>query len=131
MRHRALRELLYTARFTIVGTVATLLHLAVVWLLIEWLQLPPLSANSLAFFAAFAVSFIGHYYWTFRRTNSPQAAIQRFFLVSITAFSVNTVVLAALISAGLFAPSTAAVFVAFIMPAATFLGSRLWAFRPE
>jgi putative flippase GtrA len=127
---RAWREFLYAARFGIVGTVATLVHLAVVWMLIERAELPPLAANSLAFLSAFGISFAGNYYWTFGRAGPRKAAMQRFFLVSSSAFAVNTLALAALISTGWLAPSTAAVCAAFLIPAATFVASRWWAFRP-
>lgn len=127
---RMWREFLYATRFAIVGAVATLVHLTVVWLLIERTAIPALAANTLAFLGAFIFSFAGNYYWTFGRPGSPKAAIQRFFLVSSSAFAVNTITLAALISANFFEPSTAAVFAALLIPAATFLASRLWAFRP-
>jgi putative flippase GtrA len=127
--HSATRELLYTARFAVVGAAATMLHLAVVWLLIKHTVLPPLSANFLAFISAFGVSFTGNYYWTFRRPGSPTVAIQRFFLVSISAFALNTLALVELIATNLLTPSTAAVLAAFVIPAVTFLSSRLWAFK--
>ena len=129
LRHRALRELLYTGRFAIVGAAATLLHLTVVWVLIERAGLPALSANAIAFVSAFGLSFAGNYYWTFGQPGSPQAAIKRFFLVSSSAFAVNTLALAALISTNWLPPSTAAFLAAFLIPVATFLASRLWAFR--
>ena len=130
LRHRALRELIYTARFAIVGAAATLLHLTVVWVLIERAGLPALSANAIAFLSAFGLSFAGNYYWTFGQPGSPTTAIQRFFLVSSSAFALNTLVLAALISTHWLAPSSAAVLAACLIPVATFLASRLWALCP-
>lgn len=127
--HPAWREVIYAARFAIVGAAATLLHLTVVWLLIERAALPALSANVVAFVSAFGLSFAGNYYWTFGQPCSPQAAIKRFFVVSSSALAVNTLALAALISTNWLPASTAAVLAAFIIPVGTFLASRLWAFR--
>jgi len=129
IRQRTWTEIFYAARFAVVGAVATLVHLAVVWLLIERAEFPPLSANSLAFLSAFGLSFAGNYYWTFGQPGSPKAAMQRFFLVASGAFGVNTLALAALISTDWLAPSTAALFAAFLIPAGTFVASRFWAFR--
>ena len=130
LRHRAWREVLYAARFALVGAAATLLHLTAAWVLIECWDAPPLTANALAFLAAFGVSFSGNYYWTFGRPGSRMAAMQRFFLVSSSAFAFNSIALTALLMTDWLPASSAAVLAALVIPVATFLASRLWAFRP-
>jgi putative flippase GtrA len=116
-------------RFAVVGAAATLVHMLVVWLLIEQASLPPLLANLLAFLTAFAVSFSGHYLWTFGAPGNPVRAMRRLFVISGSAFAVNTVLLAALLRAGWLTPSAAAVIAAGVVPAITFVASRVWGFR--
>jgi putative flippase GtrA len=124
-----IRELIVAARFAMVGLVATAVHMITVWLLIESTELHALLANLVAFAAAFFVSFIGHYVWTFRRSGGVRRTLRRWLAVSVSAFAVNTVLLAALIRSGWLADGAAAVLSAGVVPLITFLFGRWWVFR--
>lgn len=125
------RELLLAGRFALVGIVATLTHMLVVWALIELTLLPSLLANLMAFLTAFVVSFIGHYHWSFQRAGSPRRAMMRLFLISSSVFVINTVLLASLLRAGWMSNSAAAIMAAGVVPAISFLASRFWGFKPS
>jgi putative flippase GtrA len=123
------RELLVAARFGAVGMVATSVHILIVWVLLSNTALPILVANLLAFLTAFGISFLGNYLWTFGSPGDSSKAIRRFLLISCSAFFVNTLLLAGILRAGWFSPTTAAIVSAAVIPAITFVASRLWGFR--
>ncbi|WP_089728832.1 GtrA family protein [Candidatus Thiosymbion oneisti] len=129
VRGRLRRELFLVGRFGLVGILATAVHMAVVWLLVETTELPVLAANLFAFLTAFTISFAGNYLWTFAAPGSARTAMRRFFLISGSAFAVNTLLLAALTKAAWLAPAAAAVSAAAVIPFITYLTSRLWGFK--
>lgn len=129
LRRTAARELATAFRFGLVGLAATGVHVAVAWLLLALTNAHPLAANTLAFLVAFAVSFSGHYYWTFRAPGQPLRAILRFIAIALLGFATNSLVLAALLRSGRISDRAAIAVALVIVPAITFLGSRLWGFR--
>jgi putative flippase GtrA len=126
---RIWQELLTVFRFGIVGVIATAVHVLVVWVLLNYTNLPVLIANAFAFLTAFGVSFSGHYFWTFQNPGNPGRAIRRFLLISTGGFAMNTLFLAAMLRIGWFSPFIAAVVSIAVIPLVTFLASRLWGFR--
>lgn len=122
-------ELALAGRFGIVGGAATLSHMSIVWLLITVGNTPVLAANLAAFLCAFFVSFAGHYKWTFCAPGNPRRAILRFLLIASAGFAANNGLLIILLGAGWLSPPGAAVVAVGIIPAVTFLASRLWGFR--
>lgn len=123
------RELTVTARFGLVGITSTCVHILIVWLLLSQTSLPTLVANMLAFLTAFGISFTGNYLWTFRSPGHPGKTMGRFLLISFSAFAVNSLLLAGLLSAGWLAPTASAIVSAAVIPVITFLASRLWGFK--
>lgn len=123
------QELITAARFGLVGVFATAVHITLVWVLLRHTATPPLVANTLAFLTAFGVSFSGNYWWTFRSPGHPRRAMYRFFLISGSAFLINTLVLALLLQAAWLPPHLAAVCSASLVPVLSYLASRLWGFK--
>lgn len=123
------REIFTAARFGLVGLLSTGVHIAIVWLLLTLASVDPMLANTLAFMTAFCISFTGNYLWTFRSPGSPRRAIFRFFVIAVSAFVVNTLVLAFLVHKGWFSPVVSAVLSASVVPVISFLASRLWGFK--
>ena len=129
LRRRVQYEAYLAIRFALIGCVATAVHIFVLWTLLSNTLLPVLIANALAFHSAFAFSFTGNYIFTFGALGAPSQALQRFFLVSICAFILNTLLLAIALKLGWSSEPTAAISVALVMPLTTFFCSRLWAFN--
>jgi putative flippase GtrA len=128
-RQRTFIELLTIGRFAIVGVLATIVHIGIVWALIVYAELHTFVANFVAFLMAFTVSFSGHYYWTFYSKNNRWRAIKRFFFIAASAFMVNNIVLAGLLSVEQITPVFAAICAVFVIPVFTYVLSRLWVFR--
>ncbi len=130
-RARLWHELFVAVRFGMVGITATAVHILIVWLLLSETALPPLVANMFAFLTAFGISFTGNYLWTFGAPGNPGKAMRRFLLISASAFAVNTLLLASLLRGGWFSPTVAAIVSVAVVPAITFLASRLWVFKGQ
>lgn len=124
-----LYEALIASRFGLVGLLSTAVHIAIFWALLTITDITPILANTLAFLTAFNISFGAHYLWTFRSPGSPGRAIFRFFVIAISAFLANTLLLAFLIYKNYFPPVTSAIISASAVSVASFLASRLWGFK--
>lgn len=128
---RIWNEALFAGRFALVGVAATIVHILVVWMLIELGNRTPLLANLAAFLTAFVVSFTGHYFWTFQVPGHLGRAVRRFFVISGSAFAINTGLLAVLLEASWLSGSVSAMLAAIVTPVITFAASRLWGFNPS
>ena len=130
-QHKLCKELIIAVRFGLVGGTATAIHMLSVWILIESSRLYVLNANLIAFLLAFCFSFVGNYYWTFRKPGQQGRVLLRFFLISASAFAANMFLLAALLNAEWLTPLASALSAATVIPVITFLASRLWVFRQQ
>jgi putative flippase GtrA len=80
--------------FTLVGTTATAVNLAIVSFAVP-LGVPPLAANIVGFLLAFAWSFFGHSRWTFPADGRDVVVVlQRFAIISVLSFTLTEVVYA-------------------------------------
>jgi putative flippase GtrA len=122
-------ELIIVIRFGLVGIVATAIHILTLYSILSQSTLMPLLANTVAYLAAFGFSFVGNYVWTFRAPGNPVQAVGKFFIISIFAFSINTIVLAGMLRSNNFSPLITTIFAALIVPTITFFGSRCWGFQ--
>ena len=74
---------LQLVRFGIVGLSAASVNLFIVFLLVHYRHLHPLSANIIAFLISFQISYNGHKYWTFRSSASHLTSMSKFFFVAV------------------------------------------------
>lgn len=66
--------------FTGVGVCAAIVHLLIVFNLVNFLNLQPLLTNVIAFLIAFNVSYLGHKYFTFNQLqDEKQLSLPHFF----------------------------------------------------
>ena len=115
-------------RFIIVGVGATLIHFITGWFLEYQHQIDLFFANLIGFLVAFIFSFLGHYYFTFRKSNRIQQALIRFFTIACLGFIVNNVVLLICQVSGM-NNFWSLLFAVGVMPLASYLFSYFWAFN--
>ena len=114
--------------FGAVGVGASLVHIAVAWALMGWLQAGVFAANVTGFCTAFLWSYFGHYYLTFRARNAHRAAFGRFLAVALMGFAINNGVVWAW-GAVIGQPGILAITLGVIIAAGTvFVASNFWAF---
>jgi putative flippase GtrA len=117
-------------RFATVGVAATLIHVGLAWLMARGFGTPPLIANAIGFAAAFACSYLGHFYWTFGQREGHPVRLPKFLIVSGTGFAVTNLITWITVTAAL--PVEVALFaILATVPAITWALSRFWAFRTE
>lgn len=116
--------------FVAVGCAAAATHWAVAVGCVEAFGAPPLLANLIGWLIAFLVSFSGHYRLTFRHSPVPWAvAARRFLFISAIGFAINESTYAWLLHATDVPYDTLLALILIGLAFATFLASRLWAFR--
>jgi putative flippase GtrA len=118
------------AFFLAVGCTAAATHWTLAVACVAYANLPPLLANVVGWLVAFAVSFAGHYRWTFR--NQPKAlalAFRRFFVVSAGGFVINESAYAALLNFTALPYDLLLAAILLAIAALTFVLGRFWAFR--
>jgi len=118
-------------RFGLIGVLATLVHMVVGAGLIHF-GWAALVANVVAFGVAFVVSFSGHYVFSFAGHSATiTGALRRFMVVALLGFMVNETILATLTIGGVMNATPALLVSTSVAAAATFVLSRLWAFRGD
>lgn len=116
--------------FIVVGALAALTHYVTAVSLESLGTMPAKFANVIGFLAAFPVSYIGHYFYSFAQQNRPlhRNALPRFFLIALTGFIGNE----SLILLGLHYTKLPfwilLAFVMVIIAVSTYLLSKHWAF---
>lgn len=116
-------------RFGLVGLAGTGVHLAVAWAANRLGGVPPYGANLAGFIAAFAWSYLGHFYWTFARRSGHRRHLSRFVIVALSGYALTNLVIWVVVTrmGHTFEWALAVILVA--VPAFTWAVSRVWAFR--
>ena len=118
-------------RFGIVGIIATLVHMLVGGGLIL-AGIPAPRANVIAFSVAFAVSFIGHFRYSFAGTSTKIGkALIKFSIAALCGFAVNQSLLLYFVNI-LGVPDLVSLILSTALAAGVvFVISKFWAFRGE
>lgn len=118
-------------RFSIIGSLAMLVHWLTVAILLNYGGVQPLLANCFGFITAFQISYIGHSFWTFTSHSiiPHSQTLRRFFLVALTSFLINEVMYSVLIYYTTLDYLTALAIVLVAVSLLTFFTSSKWAFR--
>lgn len=131
---RVTRLALQYCRFGCVGLLATGTHVIIFMALVWAMPEMPVMANFLAFCVAFSVSFSGHFAWTFGGDRSGQSRwekvciLRRFVVVAVFGLALNTGAVILIADILLWPPAYATLPMMTIVPVATFLASKYWAF---
>lgn len=118
------------------GLTATAVHALVFVIAIEAFAIRPMLANLVAFAVALAVSFLGHFHWTFRPEGpvpprrQSGAALARFLVVAMIGFALNSAVIYVVVDLLRWPYQVALALMVSFVPAVVFGLSKLWAFAP-
>lgn len=116
------------SRFGTIGVAVTLLHGAVAWLAHRSLGMPPFAANLAGYGVAVGLSFAGHSLWTFRRRDRAVRRLARFIVVSLAGFALSNATIWVVTRTVDWPFEVALAINLALIPAATWLVSRLWVF---
>jgi putative flippase GtrA len=121
--------------FLLVGSTAAVVHETVVIACVECWQMDKLDANTVGFFIAFMVSYLGHRQLTFSQGNTVVPthcqALPRFFIVAFLSFLLNQALYAALLAYTVLPYALALCVVLLSVAVLTFVLGKLWAFKPS
>jgi len=116
-------------RFGLTGGLATLTHVMVFVLLVEWAAVRPVFAALPAFLMAVGVSYVLNYRWTFTATGPHRVLLPRFVLISVTGLALNLLITYLFVDLWGLWYGLALLTVILVIPISTYLLSRFWVFR--
>lgn len=117
--------------FAVFGIAASATHFAVALSAAHWLEMPPLSANALAFLTALGISYLGNAIVTFRVEPWRFAAFLRFAILAAASFAMNQAIVWAL-TVRMGWPFWGSLLVVLAtVPPVTFLLAKVWALAPS
>jgi|GEM_PF-308902 len=116
------------ARFASIGVLATLIHGLMLNLLVLSAGLHPTMANVGAFLSAFMVSYLGHYYFSFRSREDHIAAAPKYLGVALIGLALNTLIFAVIVNLMQLHYMIAFAAVIVILPPIIFVISRTFVF---
>lgn len=111
-------------RFSVIGLLATLVHLGIAAIVLTCMNEALFLANLLAFIVAVNVSFFGHRFFSFRRNGN----FSRFFIITLSGFAFNNIILSGLVYFELTEGLLAITISTLCVPFMVFLLSRFWVF---
>ncbi len=112
---RVSMELLPISRFSLLGAIATIVHITVVMGVELHGKMSTLAVHFLGYLAAFSISFAGHYLYTFKSSRQWRRALLVFLTVSLALLALSSVVLKLCAAAGL-TPMTSLLIAAVSIP---------------
>ena len=118
-------------KFILVGSIAALIHLAILHCLVTSDFLQPLTANALAFMIAFIASYTGQSLWTFnhKQHNHKSTALRFLATQLLCSFALNQGLYALILGFTALNYLVASVIVLVMVPLVTFSLSKYWAFK--
>ena len=118
-------------RFFLIGGGATVVHGAVLYILVTTIGFHPTVANVAAFLAAFCVSYLGHYYISFRSKADHAKAVLRFFATALIGLTLNTLIFLVVVNFLGAHYFIAFAIVVLAVPPLIFVISKKFVFRPD
>lgn len=116
--------------FIAVGCAAAATHWGTAVICIARLNIPPFLANLIGWSVAVIVSFLGHYFLTFRyQTKSLGSAVMRFLVISASGFAINEIAFVSLLELTDIPYYWLLALILLVIALFTFVLSRYWAFR--
>lgn len=116
------------ARFAVSGGLATVTHVCVFVVLVEWLGVRPIAAVGPAFAVALLVSYGMNYHWTFSASGPHRTLLPRFVVVALTGLGLNLSITYAVVDVAGYWYGYALLAVTTLIPLITFTLSKIWVF---
>lgn len=116
-------------RFGIVGVASTFIHVAIFSLLVELFAVAPVVASAPAFFTAMFASYGVNHRWTFGAQGSHHIHLPRYAVVALIGLGLNVLITYVVVNLLGYWYGLALAFVVSVVPVATFLLNRNWAFK--
>lgn len=116
-------------RFGIVGIASTFIHVAVFSLLVELFVVAPVAASVPAFFTAMLASYSVNHRWTFGAQGSHSVHLPRYAVVALTGLGLNVLITYVVVNLLGYWYGLALAVVVTVVPAATYMLNRNWAFK--
>ena len=85
-------------RFASIGFLSTVTHGVVLNVLVLGAGVHPTLANVGAFLTAFTVSYLGHYYFSFRSKNTHVETASKYFVAALVGLAINTLIFAVIVN---------------------------------
>lgn len=116
-------------RFGIVGVVATFIHVAVFSMLVELFRVVPVVASVPAFLTAMLASYGVNHRWTFGAQGSHEVYLPKYAVVAVLGLGLNVLITYLIVNLLDSWYGYALALVVMVVPSATFLLNRNWAFK--
>ena len=128
MRSGIVEEFWRLARFSAVGALATVVHIGVAVVTVAAIGANPTVGSMIGFVAAFLVSYVGHFRFTFAAPGRYRDYLLKFVVSSLASFFLSTsaVWVATAILGIDYKPALIAL--AIIVPVCNYLVNRFWVF---
>ncbi|MGM5024454.1 GtrA family protein [Tardiphaga sp. 367_B4_N1_1] len=128
MQSGLINEFWRLARFSLIGAVATAVYVLAAMMAVEWAGVGPMVGSTIGFCASFAVSYLGHFHFTFAVPGRYRDYVVKFAVSSAASFLIST--LAMWLATKLFGIDyrIALIAVAIIIPICSYLVNRFWVF---
>ena len=81
--------------FALIGAFSTLLHYAVLVVLVRWLEVDPVSASAAGYIGSGLINYGLNYHFTFASSKSHLVALPKFALVALIGLILNSLFMAA------------------------------------
>jgi putative flippase GtrA len=120
--------LLQFFRFASVGLVATVVHVAIVFFLVEWMDVDPVLSSLPAFFTAVSAAFFLNRNWTFSSTQSKNDQFRRYLIVALGGMLLNLVIMYVTVHIAHGPYFVGISLVVAIVPIVSFVLQRKWTF---
>jgi putative flippase GtrA len=128
MRSVLVEEFWRLARFSAVGGLATLVHIGVAMVAVAATEANPTVGAMMGFVAAFLVSYVGHFRFTFAATGGYRDYLPKFAVSALASFLLSTgAVWVATAILGI-DHKVALIALAIIVPVCNYLVNRFWVF---
>jgi putative flippase GtrA len=128
MRVGLITEFWRLARFSLVGGIATAVYVLAALIAVELAGAGPIMGATLGFCASFAVSYIGHFHFTFVVPGRYRDYILKFAVSSVASFLVSTLAMWLATKLLQIDYRIALTVIAVIIPICSYLVNRFWVF---